>query len=337
MKSIIYWKNYSFSFGMIVFLMLFVISCTPGGNLSVKDVAPTITSANSATFTVGTAGTFTVTATGIPTPTFALTGDTLPSGITFNTSTGVLSGTPASGTGGTYSLTITATNGVSPDATQSFTLTVYTTAAMIISTVNEGPWGQIANFQDGMNAVFGAGNWTQLDIDTEDGSAFGANSPYKFIYLDGSDDNGGPSIVTYLAAHITAVETWVNNGGRLYINAATQGPNVDAPFGVLLEYGYHTSNAGAVDASHPIFNGPFTPAGTSFTGDWFAHNRVVGANLTDIIVNTDDGTMICLASAVQGSGLVVYGGITSDVFHTPSPNAHNLYKNTLYYTAGLGE
>ena len=38
--------------------------------------------------------------------------------------TATLSGTPAAGTGGTYPITITASNGVSPNATQSFTLTV---------------------------------------------------------------------------------------------------------------------------------------------------------------------------------------------------------------------
>ena len=37
---------------------------------------------------------------------------------------GVLSGTPAAGTHGNYPLTITASNGVSPNATQNFTLTV---------------------------------------------------------------------------------------------------------------------------------------------------------------------------------------------------------------------
>ena len=36
----------------------------------------------------------------------------------------MLSGTPLPGTGGTYSLTFTASNGVSPNATQSFTLTI---------------------------------------------------------------------------------------------------------------------------------------------------------------------------------------------------------------------
>ena len=44
--------------------------------------------------------------------------------MTFNATTGVLSGTPAAGTGGTYTLTFTAHNGVGSDATQSFTLTV---------------------------------------------------------------------------------------------------------------------------------------------------------------------------------------------------------------------
>jgi hypothetical protein len=85
--------------------------------------APTITSANAATFTVGTAGTFTVTASGSPAPTFSETG-ALPAGVTLNTMSGVLSGTAAAGSGGTYPITITAQNGVTPNATQSFTLTV---------------------------------------------------------------------------------------------------------------------------------------------------------------------------------------------------------------------
>jgi large repetitive protein len=88
--------------------------------------APAITSASSTTFTAGTAGSFTVTATGTPTPTLSETG-ALPSGITFANNangTATLSGTPATGTGGNYPLTVTATNGVGTNATQSFTLTV---------------------------------------------------------------------------------------------------------------------------------------------------------------------------------------------------------------------
>lgn len=84
---------------------------------------PNITTANAATFTVGLADTFTVEATGFPTPTPGMTG-TLPTGLTFDPATGVLSGTPADGTGGSYTLTITATNGMTADASQLFTLTV---------------------------------------------------------------------------------------------------------------------------------------------------------------------------------------------------------------------
>src|SRR5207245_1657371 len=75
--------------------------------------APAITSANSATFTVGTAGSFTATATGFPAASFSETGP-LPSGVTLSAA-GVLAGTPAAFTGGTYSIVITASNGVSPD------------------------------------------------------------------------------------------------------------------------------------------------------------------------------------------------------------------------------
>ena len=90
------------------------------------DVAPTFTSAATDTFTVGTSGTFTVTTAGLPSPALSETGS-LPSGVTFTDNgngTATLAGTPAVGTGGTYSLTLTANNGVSPNGTQTFTLTV---------------------------------------------------------------------------------------------------------------------------------------------------------------------------------------------------------------------
>jgi hypothetical protein len=89
-------------------------------------VAPTITSANNTTFTNGAAGTFTVTATGSPTPTLTATG-ALPTGVTFvdnGNATATIAGTPS--TSGSYVLTITAHNTATPDATQTFYLTVGT-------------------------------------------------------------------------------------------------------------------------------------------------------------------------------------------------------------------
>jgi hypothetical protein len=81
---------------------------------------PTFTSENSAEATVGHFFSFHVTATG--SPTFTISG-ALPTGVTFNSSTGVLSGTPANGTKGKYTLTISATNSYGT-TTQTFTLEV---------------------------------------------------------------------------------------------------------------------------------------------------------------------------------------------------------------------
>ena len=87
------------------------------------DDAPAITSAANAAFGVGQAGSFQLTATGYPNPTFSETG-ALPTGLTFDSTTGKFSGTAAAGTAGSYPITITATNGIGADASQSLTLTV---------------------------------------------------------------------------------------------------------------------------------------------------------------------------------------------------------------------
>lgn len=87
--------------------------------------APTITSVNHAAMVVGKLGTFTVTTSGFPKAVLTESStDKLPGGVTFNATTGVLTGTPKAGTGGLYTLHFTAHNGVGNDATQTFTLTV---------------------------------------------------------------------------------------------------------------------------------------------------------------------------------------------------------------------
>ncbi|HTZ19732.1 MAG TPA: immunoglobulin domain-containing protein [Opitutaceae bacterium] len=99
-------------------------------------VAPAITSGNATTFSVGAAGTFTVTATGSPAATFTITAGSLPSGVTLTTNAGAntatLAGTPSAA--GSFPVTIQASNGVGTAATQSFTLTV--NQAPVITSAN---------------------------------------------------------------------------------------------------------------------------------------------------------------------------------------------------------
>ena len=83
-----------------------------------------LASADHATFSAGTAGGFTVTTS--PAADTVTQNGSLPAGVTFTDNgdgTATLSGTPATGTGGTYPLTVTASSSVG-STTQSFTLTV---------------------------------------------------------------------------------------------------------------------------------------------------------------------------------------------------------------------
>ena len=88
--------------------------------------APVITSGAHTVFTAGSSGTFTVTSRGRPLA-FVSESGALPSGVSFidnGDGTATLSGVPVAGSAGTYPLVIAASNGVSPAATQNFTLTV---------------------------------------------------------------------------------------------------------------------------------------------------------------------------------------------------------------------
>ena len=118
-------------------------------------------------------------------------GATLPAGVTFvdnGDETATLSGSPAIGTGGVYTFTITAHNGAAPDATQSFTLTIDESptitsadnatfvlgrASNFTVTMTGFPAGATASFSDG-----GANLPTGVSfVDTGTGTATLAGTP----------------------------------------------------------------------------------------------------------------------------------------------------------------
>jgi uncharacterized repeat protein (TIGR01451 family) len=109
------------------------VSSTNGGTGATSNTAtltvnqpPHVTSLNYATFAKGVQGTFTVTTTGYPVPSLTTSpAGSLPAGVTFvdnHNGTATISGKPT--VSGTFSFWITASNGVSPQGLQSFTLTV---------------------------------------------------------------------------------------------------------------------------------------------------------------------------------------------------------------------
>src|SRR5690606_31168231 len=91
--------------------------------------APTITSPATAAGVVGSPFSHTFTATGNPAPTLSYNNSTFPPEIILVGDT--LSGTPL--TPGVYTIDVTASNGVAPDATQTFNLTVTGDAPLITS------------------------------------------------------------------------------------------------------------------------------------------------------------------------------------------------------------
>lgn len=90
--------------------------------ITLTPVAPSMTSAAVTAASAGLPYTYDVQATGTPAPTYSLS--VLPAGMTINPGSGVLSWTPTFAQMGAHAVTVVATNGTAPDATQSFTVTV---------------------------------------------------------------------------------------------------------------------------------------------------------------------------------------------------------------------
>lgn len=92
----------------------------PKPNSTAPNLAP---DPGNPSFTVGQTGAYTPVLTGTPPPVVSLTG-ILPAKLNLDPSTGVISGIPDPGTAGTYSITLTAHNGIGPDATLPVTVKI---------------------------------------------------------------------------------------------------------------------------------------------------------------------------------------------------------------------
>ena len=202
--------------------------------------------------------------------------------------------------------------------------------AYVSSTADPYPWGQTGLITNQMNMVFGNGNWEDLRFETVDPDDLFSND-FCLVYLEGSSF-GANGLNSFIQANVTAMENYVNRGGRLLINAApNQGGNINYGFGgVVLQYPNFQNSVTAFDPDHPIWQGPFTPTATSMTGNSYGHGVVcpAGMNATPLIQGGGQDVAI---EFFTGAGLVIFGGMTTTNWHQPQPAGDNVRMNILHY------
>lgn len=201
--------------------------------------------------------------------------------------------------------------------------------AYVRSELGGPPWGTTDNEQ-AMDLVFGDGAWQDLRFETVD-PALLFSPTYTFLYLEGSDA-GAIDLQAFLSANQGLIESWVVDGGRLFLNAA---PNegVDMPWGftgVTLVYTAPLDPAMPFDDGHPIWNGPFLPINTVVSGGGYAHAYVTGGGLTPLIID-GNGNAPLTELPSYGEGRVIFGGLTNSSFWVQASDGLNLRANVIWY------
>ena len=247
------------------------------------DEAATITSVDLATFHKGSLGTFTVTATGSPAPTFSKTG-ALPSGVTLDSTTGILSGTPSQS--GSFPITIAAANGVIPAATQPFTLTVDDPAAITSIdhvTVTQGSAGTFTVTASGYPAptfsetgplptgvaldattgvlagAAGEPGSFPITITAHNGIGPDATQPFTLTVNHGLISQSSPTGATVAATSSAAFTSQLHTTGN--VASVTFIETASSASGQIL-----VSTSGAVTTSGPLTAGEYTVSGTTSDG-----------------------------------------------------------------------
>ena len=195
-----------------------------------------------------------------------------------------------------------------------------------------------------MNTVFGEGNWTQEYFETVDPEILFADSSC-FIFLDGSY-NHIVAMDIFLNENRQLMENWVAAGGKLYLNSSGseyEGEHfyVDYGFdGTKIAMSYQVTDIKKkVGISHPVYEGPYTPVGTSFSGFYASNAVIYGKNYDTLAHENLDGVLIgaphndipCMIEKQWGIGKVIMSAWAPSQLLDPEDKNMNLRQNILVY------
>ncbi len=256
--------------------------------------APSITSSNSARFSVGTPGSLTVTTTGVPTPSVSESGS-LPSGVTFTDNgdgTASLAYDGSASTTGSFPITVTASNGVTPDASQPFSVIVAPTLAITTPTlVPAGTTGTTysqALTATGGNAPYA---WTTTTTGAETGLPPG-------VTLAGSTLSGTPTALGTYTFNIIATDS------SSPVETATQAETLivtAAPTGLAGV----ANTANSISLSwNPVANAlryNIFRSSTGLAGSYTYAANTTGTTWTNLVSGTGNSTYYYEVSTVVGS------------------------------------
>ena len=259
--------------------------------------APVFTSAATTTFTANTPGSFAVTATGFPTP--KLTAGTLPNGVTLNTVTGILGGTPTSS--GTFNFTLTATSAagttiqnfslmVSASASSFTNLTASQTIPFGTASINlAGTISAGANFPPTSETV-------TITIDSiPQNASIGANGSFATTFNTSTiPASVTPYIITYSYAGDSNFTNVTNTSTTLTVTKLNQTITFAAP------------------PSPAVFNSTFTVSATSTSALPVTIAATGVCSISGSTVTMTNGTGTCTLTASQ-AGNTDYNAATNVV------------------------
>jgi hypothetical protein len=260
--------------------------------------APTLSSSDAASLTTGTAGSFVVTTTAaFPVATVVSIMGTLPLGVTATDNgdgTATIAGTADIGTGGSYPLTVTATNGTLTDASQSFTLTVHGAPMITTQPVPASVHSTTAVTFTAAAVGYPAPS-VQWQVSTDSGISF----------ADLADAN---------AATLTFTATQAQNGNLYRAVFSNETATESEP--VLLTVGTPPTVAAAGDANFTVG----TANSVTLTSTGFPAPELSAGSVPSWLLFTDngDGTATLAGTPPLGSGGAHTVSVTADNGFTPT-------------------